>query len=335
MEEGKDEGEEEKSGEDEKPQEEVEEEKPEPEPGNNEEKESFISKIKEKPWQVTTAVLGVACLILLVLALKPGITGNVIAGDSAGDKLVEYLNTQVGGGVQYVSYQDLGNIYQVNVLYEGDNVPVYITKDGGYFIQSASPLSGQPGVQPTPTPTPTQPTTIVDVSEDDDAVKGDSNAKVTIIEFSDYECPFCGRHFTQTLPQIISEYVDTGKVRIVYRDFPLGFHQNAQKAAEATECVGEEGDNKYWEYHDILFNNQNALDVASLKKYAGEVGVDIEKFNNCLDSGQMTSEVQKDMADGQAAGVSGTPGFLINGRLVSGAQPFSAFKQIIDEELAK
>lgn len=166
------------------------------------------------------------------------------------------------------------------------------------------------------------------VSADDDPQKGPANAKVTIIEFSDFQCPFCARA-QPTLEQIFQTY--GSKVRLVYRDFPLSFHQNAQKAAEAAECADEQG--KFWEYHDILFANQNALDTESLKKYAAELKLDSQKFNSCLDSGKYGQEVKKDFSDGQSAGVQGTPAFFINGRLVSGAQPFENFKAIIDEEL--
>lgn len=171
------------------------------------------------------------------------------------------------------------------------------------------------------------------VSADDDPVKGAENAPVTIIEFSDFQCSFCGRFFTQTLPSLEKEYIETGKVKLVYRDFPLSMHENAQKAAEAAECADEQG--KFWEYHDKIFKNQNALDTASLKQYAEDLGLDTTKFNDCLDSNKMASEVQNDFSDGQSYGGSGTPTFFINGQKLVGAQPFSAFKQIIDAELNK
>jgi len=178
---------------------------------------------------------------------------------------------------------------------------------------------------------PTVPTAPVKVSLDDDAVLGNKNAKVTIVEFSDYECPFCGRHFSETYPQIKSQYIDTGKVKLVFRDFPLSFHQSAQKAAEAAECAGEQG--KYFEMHDKLYQNQQTLSVENEKKWAKEIGLDQGKFDKCLDSGQMAGEIAKDMADGQSYGVQGTPGFFINGKPISGAQPFSVFQQAIEAEL--
>ncbi|MDO8511596.1 MAG: thioredoxin domain-containing protein [Nanoarchaeota archaeon] len=166
---------------------------------------------------------------------------------------------------------------------------------------------------------------------DDDAVKGDKDAPVTIVEWSDFECPFCARFYEQTLPSIEEEYIKTGKVKLVYRDFPLGFHANAQKAAEAAECAGEQ--DKYWEMHDLLFGQGVQGGVAGFKQYAKTLGLNAAKFDACLDSGAMAGEIQQDMADGAAVGIQGTPGFIVNGKLVSGAQPFAVFKQVIDAEL--
>jgi protein-disulfide isomerase len=153
---------------------------------------------------------------------------------------------------------------------------------------------------------------------------------ITIIEWSDFECSFCARA-APTVKQIKQTYGD--QVNIVYKHFPLNFHPNAQKAAEASECARDQG--KFWEYHDILFANQNALGVTSLKQYAADLGLDTAKFNTCLDSGAKAGIVAADMAEGRAFGVTGTPGFSVGGQLVSGAQPFSAFKQIIDQKLAE
>jgi len=119
----------------------------------------------------------------------------------------------------------------------------------------------------------------------------------------------------------------------VVRDFPLtSIHPYAQKAAEASECADDQG--KFWEYHDLVFANQSAIDVDSLKGYAGQLGLDTGTFDECLDEGKQSSEVEKDLEDGQASGVTGTPAFFINGQLVSGAQPFTVFQQIIDQLLA-
>lgn len=180
-----------------------------------------------------------------------------------------------------------------------------------------------------------QPTPTVDMKKlvDDDAVEGKANAPVTIVEFSDYECPFCARFYVDTWGQLEEKYVKTGKMKFIYRDFPLSFHPQAQKAAEAAECAGEQG--KYFGMHDLLFSKGVSGGVAGFKQYAKELGLDTGKFDTCLDSGKMAGETRKDFNDGQNAGVQGTPAFFVNGIMVSGAQPLQAFEQIIDAELEK
>ena len=157
---------------------------------------------------------------------------------------------------------------------------------------------------------------------------GDKNAPVTIVEFSDYQCPFCKR-VQPTFARISNEYKD--KVRRVFLDFPLSFHAEAQKAHEAALCAGDQ--DKYFEYNQKLWDNQRALEVKKLKKYAKQTQLDTKKFNDCLDSGANASKVLANVQKGVTAGVSGTPAFFINGIMLSGAQPFSAFKELIDNEL--
>jgi protein-disulfide isomerase len=179
------------------------------------------------------------------------------------------------------------------------------------------------------------------VSIDDDSIRGRQNAKLTLIEFSDFQCPYCARFYKETLPHIEREYIQTGKVRMVYRDFPLdNIHQDAQKAAEASQCAGDQG--KFWEMHDKLFENNQALGATDLKKYAGQLGLSQDRFDTCLDSGQYADEVRKDLMDGQAAGVQGTPTFFLGytgkGKTlqavpIRGARPYPAFKQIFDKML--
>src|SRR3989344_9166824 len=181
----------------------------------------------------------------------------------------------------------------------------------------------------------------VQLSADDDPVLGSANAPLTIIEFSDYQCPFCQRFHDQTWDQLKTAYIDTGKAKFVYRDFPLPFHQNAEIAAEAANCAGEQG--KYWEMHDELFakgsGDGTGLDAASLKSYAAGLGLNAATFATCLDGSKYASEIQKDTADGSTAGVSGTPTFYIGTpsksyTQVVGAGPYAVIKQTIDQELA-
>ena len=158
---------------------------------------------------------------------------------------------------------------------------------------------------------------------------GGANAPVTIVYFSDYECPFCGRAET-VVDQVMKQYGD--KIRLVFRDYPLPFHPNARPAAEAANCANAQG--KFWEYHAKLFQNQNDLGADKLATYADQVGLDKGKFTDCLSKKPYAAAIDKDMADGSKVGVNGTPAFFINGRMLSGAQPFYKFKEIIDDELA-
>ena len=144
------------------------------------------------------------------------------------------------------------------------------------------------------------------------------------------DSPYCIRG-SDTLKQVMDKYGD--KVSVVYRHFPLSFHTEAHKGAQASECANEQG--KFWEYHDKLFANQRAMFDEDLRRYAGEVGLDQAKFDECLASEKYKAKVDKDLEDGAAAGMSGTPGFFVNGRFVNGAQPLEVFSQIIDAELAK
>lgn len=159
--------------------------------------------------------------------------------------------------------------------------------------------------------------------------KGPANAPITIVEFSDFECPFCSK-VNPSIDQVMKDYA--GKVRVVFRNYPLPFHAQAPKAAEAALCADDQG--KFWEMHDQLFAHQQELSVEDLKAHAKALELDQAKFDECLDSGAKAAQVAQDMAEGGEAGVSGTPAFFINGRLISGAQPFEEFKKIIDEELA-
>jgi protein-disulfide isomerase len=182
------------------------------------------------------------------------------------------------------------------------------------------------------------------ISADDDPVKGNQNVPITIIEFSDFQCPFCARFQIQTLPLILEQYVETGKVKFVYRDFPIqNSHPNAMPAAAASECAHEQ--DKYWEYHDALFENQavwNKVEITSaitiFKEFATKMNLDQKQFDSCLDSGKYIEEINNDLKDGRDYGVTGTPGFFIGNDEIgfvklNGAQPFEAFKNVIDSQL--
>jgi protein-disulfide isomerase len=160
--------------------------------------------------------------------------------------------------------------------------------------------------------------------------RGPEKAPITIVEFSDFECPYCGRG-EEVVAEVLRAYPE--KIRLVYRDFPLPMHPNAPKAAEAAHCAGDQG--KYWEMHAKLFANQRALEVPALKGYAKALNLDTAKFDKCLDSGEKAKLVEEGHKAGTELGVSGTPAFFVNGIMINGAQPFDAFKEIIDGELAQ
>lgn len=171
----------------------------------------------------------------------------------------------------------------------------------------------------------------------DDFVLGSPTAKVVIIEYGDFQCPFCGRFFKTVEKQIIENYIKPGKAAFVWRDFAF-LGEESFRSAEAARCAGEQG--KFWEYHDKLFNSQNgenegAFADANLKRFAGEAGLNQTAFNSCFDSGKYKKAVEDANTEGKSLGVSGTPATFINGQIVSGAQPFSVFQKIIDEELKK
>lgn len=213
----------------------------------------------------------------------------------------------------------------------------------------------QPGVLGATTAVNTPPTTgtdpaaagptaapqFVDVKVGKLAVLGETDAPVTIVEFSDFQCPFCRTFYEDTYVQIKKEYIDTGKVKLSYRHFPLDFHPAAQVSAEAAECANDQG--KFWEYHDLLYQKQAEQGTGTIqytkediKTWMSELGMDNATFNDCVDSGKHTQTVKDDAAYASGtAGVQATPSFFVNGQKVEGAQPFSVFKTMIDQELAK
>ncbi len=167
---------------------------------------------------------------------------------------------------------------------------------------------------------------------DDDVILGDQNAPVTMIEFIDYQCPFCAKVVREVLPTIREKYVETGKVKLVIRDFPLdSIHSFARTAAEASECAAEQG--AFWGYHDLLFERQAEIPAMDFVSLAGELGLNREAFRSCYEGKRYADEVEKDYQDGIAAGVRGTPTTFINGALVSGAVPLSQFEAAIEAAL--
>jgi protein-disulfide isomerase len=170
----------------------------------------------------------------------------------------------------------------------------------------------------------------VEVSVDPARVRGNPKAKVMIVEFSDFQCPYCGG-VQATLQSVLAKHPDT--VALAYRDMPMSkIHPLARKAAEAARCAGEQG--KFWEYHDLLFADQSKLDQDGLMDKARTLKLDEQRFESCLGSEKFKAQIQQDSQDGMRAGVSGTPGFFINGIFLSGSQPESAFENLVQEQLS-
>jgi protein-disulfide isomerase len=167
--------------------------------------------------------------------------------------------------------------------------------------------------------------------------RGAKDAKVTIVEFSDFQCPYCARAHQTMSDQVMKEY--DGKVKLVYKNFPLGFHPWAEPAAIAAACAFEQDPDAFWKLYDYFFNNQQQLNPQNVKEKATEelkgTKVNMEKWNDCVDNKKTLEKIKADMAEGSAVGVTGTPAFVINGRKISGAQPFQNFKAVIDDELQR
>jgi len=226
------------------------------------------------------------------------------------------------------------------------------TLDGGSDSLSADEIKEiiseleaiAPAPQPAQAPSQLSTPSVFQVSLDDDPVKGNPNAPVTVVEFSDFQCPFCSRFFTQTLPALEENYINTGKIKLVYKDLPLdNLHPNARPAHIAAECADEQG--KFWEYHDVLFENQgqwnrlSSADLSSqLNQYATSMGLNSASFDSCLSSQSMADEVNADYLQALQYGATGTPTFFIGNekdgfiKLV-GAQPYAAFQAVIDAQL--
>lgn len=172
------------------------------------------------------------------------------------------------------------------------------------------------------------------------AYRGSPDAQIVLIEFSEFQCPYCRRHEMNTAPQIKDAYLKTGKVLHIFRNFPLEqIHPQARKASEAARCAGEQGADRFWAMHDRLFETQSewseqATAVDLFKGYAQALGLDADAFNECLDSGRASAAIDADLIAGEKAGVGGTPTFFLNGYPIEGAQPFSAFQQVLDAQLA-
>lgn len=213
-----------------------------------------------------------------------------------------------------------------------DKIDAFFTKNAqGYGDNAAAPSTANSAPAATTIDSKTAATLIAGAP-----MEGSKTAKVTIIEFSDFECPYCGRFYSSTYLDLKKQYIDTGKVNLVFRNFPLPFHSNAKPAAIAAVCVRAQlGDAGFFKFHDLAFSNQADLSTENIAKWAVAAGADLTKFTTCIADPKTSAVVDADLKLGQDNGISGTPSFYINGQQLVGAQPLSEFSKVIDAELAK
>lgn len=229
-------------------------------------------------------------------------------------------------------------------------IAVSILLAGGVIkIQGVNPgLGSQSQIAGVPTnaavPSPSGNPRINGVTAGSLPALGNSNAKVTVVEFADYRCPFCEQFFTDSYPQIKKDYIDTGKIKFAFRDFPFlpnpasdPTDNESANSANAARCANEQG--KFWDYHDYLYSHQGSEDSTTfskdnLKKFAVSLGLNADQFNQCIDSNKYAQAVTDDLNAGKGYGVNGTPTIFINGVEIVGAEPYSVFQQVIDQEIA-
>ena len=279
---------------------------------------------KINKWKISTFVL---LILLVVVFATSGETFSLTSGASVTGNAVSFINSNLlqGQTATVVDVSSKNGLYKATIDIQGQPGEIYVTRDGKLMFLQAIPLDAE---------IPTGPAEVQRLNielNSNDHILGDENAPVTIVEYSDFECSFCSKFYKDTIGQIKETYVDTGIVKFVYRHFPLSGHSKAQKAAEASECAGEQG--KFWEMHDLMFET-GLLTIDDLKQHAITLSLDTTIFNDCLDSGKYEEKVNADFSLGQQHGVSGTPASFVNGILVSGAQPFSKMQQTIEAELA-
>ena len=230
------------------------------------------------------------------------------------------------------------------ITMSGAVLAVPMTKDQGDAIlkelREIKQLLARPQQQQQAPSVPPKPENLT-VKGDAIYVLGKSDAPLTLVEFTDYQCPFCGRFETTTFPEIKKNYIDTGKVRFILRDLPLDFHPFALKAAQSVHCAGDQG--KYWEMKELVFKNQNKIDVDSLAGYAKDLSLNGDAFKSCMADGKHLKEIGDEAKYAASLGITGTPTFVlgkavgdsVEGRVIVGAQPLAAFEAAINEMLGK
>ncbi len=304
--------------------------------------------MKINGWMIISIVLAIALIIVLLTGKSLGVNANAtydaaLNENEVGAKAVSFINSELLGGEGSVTLNSVSEkdaYYEVIVNYNGQDVPTYFSKDGNYFFPQIVPLntSSVPSANST-----------VNISLTDSPVLGNENASVTIIEFSDFSCPFCAAASGQSeemvsymkrndpsweapVPGIIRDYVETGKAKLVYK-YNFG-HTGGHNANLVGWCLNEQ--NLFWEFHDKAFADQsNVEDLSKMKNIAQSLGADMNALNSCLSSSRYDSRFQEESDQAAEAGVAGTPTFFVNGEKVEGAVSYTILKKTIDSELAK
>jgi len=277
---------------------------------------------------------GSICMGLLAAVTCAGWLANAAAADDdVSKKLVDYYrrkaNVPPSAPVEVKDLQEskIKGAKSGTLNVAGRSVTFVMSEDGKYVVfGEIEDLSVDPFKK-----------VMEKISLKGEPGKGPANAKVTIVEYSDFQCPFCSRAYTTMDTQVLKEYGD--KVRFYHKQFPLSFHPWAEPAAIAAECAAQQNPDAYWKLYGFLFANQKDINPQNIKDKAHEglqgTKIDMAKFDDCFDNKKSLDKVKADMAEAQTVGVNGTPAFFINGRMISGAQPFENFKSIIDDELAR
>jgi protein-disulfide isomerase len=298
-----------------------------------------LAEVDDKALQQPTSAFGSMKLSLAIYEARRATIDDLVA-DALMDQEAKarkvdkaaLLEQEIASKVSNVSDAEIAQWYQANQnRVQGRSLDEVRQPIRAYLTQERMQLARQQFIDALRLKTPVR--VMLDAPRQNiaaakGAAKGPANAPIEIIEFSDFQCPFCQRA-NPTVEQVLKTYGD--RIHFVYRHFPLNNHPNARPAAEASQCAAEQG--KFWEYHDTLFANPSKLSDADLKQHAAGLGLDTGKFNACVDTHKYKAQVDADMEAGEEAGVNGTPAFFVNGRMLSGAQPYEQFKRLIDEEL--
>jgi protein-disulfide isomerase len=274
--------------------------------------------------------------LTVVTVLLGIVAGQALAQTPDNDKIIKYYRKKNNvPPAQAVTVTDVKDspikgakqgVLQVGTAPQVRQVPFTMSADGRYILfASADDITVDPSKA-----------VMSKINIKDEPFRGNKDAKVTIVEYSDFQCPFCAKGYTTLEQQVMKDYGD--KVKFVFKDYPLPFHPWAEPAAIAAECAKQQKVDAFWKMYHGFFDNQKDVNPTNVKdkawEYVSDQGLDKAKFDDCYDNKKTEPGVKADVAEGQSVGVTGTPSFVINGRLLVGAQPYEQFKAVIDDELA-